>query len=336
MRNNIKLQPLKCSFLAINTEERDSIILTNGIIKHKNESIYLGSIFSSKGSVKSDVILEIQKRQKHFNKFYAFLRENYNAPLLVKERVLEACVSSAVLYNCESWGDANIDCLEILYRKALKYMLGVRTQVCNEFPYIELGKPTLNSIVQKRQYIFYKKCVSDNDWPLQRYIIRKAMDVNCSFITYYTTLANNYTSANEIIEKSLKNLADEVELKANRGKTRYETYIQINPTLSRPTVYDTTTQTYKLHNVTRLRMISHNLKIEIGRHKRPPTPREERLCTCGEIETEKHYLTSCNIYTHIREKYKIKNDHMLHIILDNNSTANYVTDLNNCKEIINR
>ena len=124
-------------------------------------------------------------------------------------------------------------------------MLGVITQVCNEPPYIELGKPTLKSVLQKRQYTFYKKCVGDSDWPLQRYIIRKAMDVNCSHIGYCTRLANTFTSAAEITEKSLKRLKDEVESKANGGKTKYQTYIEINPSLSRPTIYEKSTPTYK-------------------------------------------------------------------------------------------
>ena len=69
------------------------------MIENTSEAIYLGSTFSDKGSVESDVILEIQKRMKFFNKYYAFLRENYTAPLKVKEKVLDACVSSAMLYN---------------------------------------------------------------------------------------------------------------------------------------------------------------------------------------------------------------------------------------------
>ena len=58
-----------------------------------------------------------------------------------------------------------------MYRKALKSMLGIRNTVCNEFPYVELGKPVLISIVHKRQLIFYNKCIRDDDWPMQRYII---------------------------------------------------------------------------------------------------------------------------------------------------------------------
>ena len=181
--NNISLQPKKCGFLAINTTEVESIVLENGgVINCLNEAVYLGSTISGTGNVSADVVSEIKQRQKQFSRFNAFLRENYNAPLSVKEAVLEAGVTSAVLHNCESWGDANLDALEALYKKALKYMLGVRKTVCNEFAYIELAKPTLKSFVLKRQYKFYKNCVQDRDWPLLRHIIRQAMDSKCSYI----------------------------------------------------------------------------------------------------------------------------------------------------------
>ena len=57
--NNIRLQPLKCLFLAINSTETDSMSLTNSAIKHVNEAIYLGYVFSSTGNVNTDVISEI-------------------------------------------------------------------------------------------------------------------------------------------------------------------------------------------------------------------------------------------------------------------------------------
>ena len=37
----------------------------------------------------------------------------------------------------------------------------------------------------------------------------------------------------------------------------------------------------------------------------------------------------------LREKYRVKKEDMLHIILDNNFTGDYVTELNNCYEIVN-
>ena len=334
--NNIRLQPKKCCFLTINSSETESIVLTNGEIKWANQAVYLGSIITGNGDVNADVVAEIKQREKQFSRFQAFLRENYNAPLSVKEKVLEACVSSAVLNNCEAWGNANLSALETLYRKALKYMLGVRKTVCNEFPYIELERPTLTSLVHKRQYKFYKNCTQDRDWPLQRHIIRQALDVKCTFVNHYTKLLRTYNSANDITDKSLQDMRDRIRLKAERGQSRYITYIELNPTLRRPQIYDSIVPTFKLHNATRIRMISHSLQIELGRHRRPIIPSEERLCVCGEVETEKHFTQHCHLYTHIRHKYDINDELELPHILDTRYTHDYITELNDCREIFTR
>ena len=331
--NNISLQPKKCGFLAINTMEVESIVLENGVINCLNEAVYLGSMITSTGNVSADVVSEIKERQKQFSRFTAFLRENYNAPLSVKETVLEAGVTSAVLHNCESWGDANLDALEALYKKSLKYMLGVRKTVCNEFPYIELGRPTIKSLVLKRQYKFYKNCVRDRDWPLLRHIIRQAMDCRCSYIKHYTNLLQKYNSEDEITEQSLQDMKDNVKMKASREQSKYVTYLQQNPTLTKPEIYTSFAPTYKVHHTSRIRMISHCLQIELGRQKRPKTPESERLCKCGEVETEDHFLRKCNMYTHIRHKYDITQETELSHILDNNTTYNYITELHECREI---
>ena len=235
--NQIRLQPKKCCFLAINSSETDSMVLENGEICCKNKAVYLGSIITDTGNVSDDVAAEIKQREKQFSRFQAFLRENYNAPLVAKENALEACVTSAVLNNCEAWGNANISVLEALYHKALKRMLGVRKSVCNELPYVELNRPTLTAIVHKRQYKFYKSCTQDRDWPLLRHIIRQALDARCPFINHYVKLLQTYNSANDITKKSIQDLRDKIQLKAGRGQSRrYLTYIEINPTLSRPDI----------------------------------------------------------------------------------------------------
>jgi hypothetical protein len=334
--NNIRLQPKKCCFLVINSTENENISLEQGEIKCANEAVYLGSIITGTGDVNADVAAETKQREKQFSRFQAFLRENYNAPLCVKEKVLDACVTAAVLHNCETWGNANLSSLEALYRKSIKYMLGIRKTVCNEFPYIELERPTLTSIVQKRQYKFYKNCIQDRDWPLLRHIIRQAMDTKCTFINHYIKLMQTYSSADDITDKSLQEIRHKIHMKAERGQSRYMTYIELNPLLRRPEIYDSIVPTYKLHHTTRIRMISHSLQVELGRQRRPAIPPEERLCKCGEVETEKHYTQHCNQYTHIRQKYTINNEIELQQILDSNFTYDYITELHNCREIFTR
>ena len=50
-----------------------------------------------------------------------------------------------------------------------------------------------------------------------------------------------------------------------------------------------------------VRLSSHWLAIETGRWSRKR--REDRLCTCGEIQTEKHVITQCGRTEHIRAAY---------------------------------
>ena len=61
----------------------------------------------------------------------------------------------------------NLNKLEKQYCKVLKFMLGIRTQTCNELPYLELGLPTLKAIILVKQFKFYKKILVHRDWPCE-------------------------------------------------------------------------------------------------------------------------------------------------------------------------
>ena len=55
--------------------------------------------------------------------------------------------------------------------------------------------------------------------------------------------------------------------------------------------------------LTRLRVSSHKLNIELGRHSRPPIPRANRLCNfCNskEFDDEIHFLTKCEFHSEAR------------------------------------
>ena len=71
----------------------------------------------------------------------------------------------------------------------------------------------------------------------------------------------------------------------NSEKTRDKTYKEINPSLSTSVIYckDSKIPEYARIAITRLRLSSHRLRIETGRWSR--LPKEERLCSCGMIQT---------------------------------------------------
>ena len=57
---------------------------------------------------------------------------------------------------------------------------------------------------------------------------------------------------------------------------------------------------------TRFRVSSHSLAIETvrwNRRGRGRLPIEERLCTCGQVQSEQHVISDCTISQHIRDQY---------------------------------
>ena len=51
----------------------------------------------------------------------------------------------------------------------------------------------------------------------------------------------------------------------------------------------------------RLRLGSHSLRVETGRWSR--TPRENRLCICGNVQDEIHVLLHCPLTHHLRHEF---------------------------------
>ena len=81
--------------------------------------------------------------------------------------------------------------------------------------------------------------------------------------------------------------------------------MNINPELPPPShqIYSYTGNYYESRRIifTKLRLSSHDLAIERGRSSR--TPRDNRLCVCGQIQTEEHIICECIVSADIRHMY---------------------------------
>ena len=106
--NLLNLNLGKSGFLIINPKEGDrksNINLNTGLLKYKPNFEYLGVIVSDSGVLKCDVISYIDHKRANVTvKFTNFYKTNRNAPLHVKLDVLDKCVTSALMYGCETWG----------------------------------------------------------------------------------------------------------------------------------------------------------------------------------------------------------------------------------------
>ena len=72
-------------------------------------------------------------------------------------------------------------------------------------------------------------------------------------------------------------------------KSKLQAYAEMNPEMKVSGVYTETDsyvpEQYRVQ-YTRLRLVSHNLRIETGRWAR--LPRDQRLCRYGQVQMEKH------------------------------------------------
>ena len=326
--NHIRLQSTKCGFMVINGKSVSDITplkLKQGIIKNKESEVYLGSTITNSTKITDDIEADSKIRNINIIKYYGFLRENRNAPTSLKLKVLEACTVTTLLYNSETWGSANIQAIEVKYRKLLKAILGVKTTTCNEIIYLELGRISIKTQIKIQQYRFWKKIQElDNDEPLQK-IIKSARHHKLEIIRYYDELLEKYTNIDEIKEEFINEIKNDINQKCEIGRSKYVIYKLINPNLEIPTIYDNLKTQNEVELIAKLRTSSHNLKVESGRKSR--IPRELRLCTCGKIEDETHFLLSCVKYQHLRLKYQVNENDNVGDMLSRNDLIGYIKEL---------
>ena len=135
-------------------------------------------------------------------------------------------------------------------------------------------------------------------------VIKAVLEARYSTRTYVDGLIQETVDDIQIAKETLQNNI------MTSDSSRRVTYREINPDLKVHGIYSTK------HNVpeherilfTRFRLASHSLAVEVGRwsrRSRGRLPLEERLCTCGAIQTEVHVVQQCPLTQNIRETHNI-------------------------------
>ena len=287
--------------------------------------ICLGSAITNSTKIADDVTEDIKLRQVSIVKYFAFLRNNSNAPVDVKLIVLDACILSSLLYNAETWANAKFQRLEIVYRRMLKSILGVGMTTCTEFLYLELGVLSVKVRVIIKQWKFWKKVLAMNSWNPLAYVIQQARKYKLKEVKHYDDLVNKYSSVEDIVNEFNEDVKAKIRSKAENGRSKYITYLEINPELETPQIYEQLANKKLVSMIAKLRTSSHNLRIEMGR--RTGTSREQRICHCGnDIETERHFLLECGLYHEMRAKHHIESMQTPVALLNNVEYVNFIRD----------
>lgn len=299
----------KTKFFVIHGEDgdADTIRVNDLVIEHCRNYSYLGSPFTSDGSVSSAVKAHSAAKLCHVLKYISFVTKNNDLPFVVKRRVFEAALMSAVLYGCESWVNADYKPVTKLYNWALKQMLGVRKTTSNKVCYAEVGMPSLPDLIRLKQHKFFRRM----------WLERSGMSDDPLMLAVRVTLASRTPTARRIdsfISTEPPSLSTIVENVCNdiaySDSSRCVAYKEINPHFTVHDIYKQKHVINEFHRIsfTRFRVCGHSLAIETGRWNRRGRgglPVVERLCQCGLVQTERHVVEVCPLTAHLRTTYNV-------------------------------
>ena len=307
----------KTKFMVVNgsMDDKEPLIYNNNVINYCKQYIYLGSPFTDDGSPSTAIKIHASNKMCHALKFISFVNKNNDVPFVVKKKIFDAALMSAMLYGCESWLNGDLKPVEKLYKWCIKQLLGVRKTTNNDVCLLELGLPPLRALVKAKQRNFFTKMwierIDFDSDPLMH-----AMRVVLGYGDSMSRLVRDLSTVNTNDVEEAKNIMKSKIL--NSLSNRLVFYKSINPELN---VHDVYTKHIKVNEIeriswTRLRLSAHSLAIERGRWNRRGRgrlPVEERLCSCGQVQTESHIIENCPMSLQLRQANNIStvNDLML-------------------------
>ena len=172
---------------------------------------------------------------------------------------------------------------------------------------VELGCPELHSLVRASQRKFFSQAWNE----------RRGM-IDDPLIHAVRVTRKNNNSVSRYIRDMLENDMDDIliskeKLKADLAlslSNRMAVYRQINSELKVHAIYTDKVTVDELERVnwTRMRLSSHSLAVEVGRWNRRgrgSLPMDERLCICGQVQTEQHIIEVCPRTENIRRQWNV-------------------------------
>ena len=226
-------------------------------------------------------------------------------------------------YSSEIWGYHQGSDIKRVHTRYLRYLLGVKRSTNLSALYSELGRKPLIIYRQLRMLKYWIKLRNTND-PLLKSMfnmlttdvendityngLNKAFQIKCildklGLSNLWNTPLNTQISYHLIKQRLLDQYNQTLTSDINNSN-RLRLYKRFKENNEYEKYLDVIKNRKMQRTLSRFRMSSHDLTIEIGRHI--GSERHERLCkkcNMNLIEDEYHFLLVCPHYTNIRRKY---------------------------------
>ena len=352
--------------LTVNVEKTKIVVFRKGGVLGNNDHwfyagheieivsqfTYLGIVFSSGGSFMQNSKTLAGKALRALHQLWQLLKE-VQAPVNTSLNLFDSLVASVLNYGSEIWGFMQADYIERVHRKFCKYLLNVKTSTNNYAVYNELGRYPLviERYIRIVKYWFSLLHKCKRNCILNAVYMSMETDVqgddrNILWLTKLKNLLERNGFADVwrypfsvdqkiFIPLFRRRLIDNFLVELRVGLYTYSSmtlYRELKDDFNLAEYLKTLDNKKHRNAISKLRMSSHRLAIEKGRHN--DIARQNRkciFCTTNDIEDEYHFVLICPRYQTLRlqhiKRYYRTNPSMLKFIQLLNSTGKTLKNL---------
>ena len=346
------------NYLKLNLTKTKIIVFSRGKIRnipkffYGNEQVevvkdyvYLGVKFNYNGSFTKAMEKQTDQARKAMFSMLTKARR-LQLPVDIQIELFEKTVLPVLLYGCEVWGCANIDAIEVFYRKFLKIILKVGKATPNCIVYGETGRLPLQFNIFKRITSFWLKITEDKPKKIATkfyYIMFKLQNTGEYNFKWLNTVKSILETTGHInLWEQQEQYTTKKHIVKHIPSAVKESIISITKEKIESGSRCTNFKIFKKHlNFEQyLTILSprHRIimsKFRCGYNRLPindfrffgtadVSEKHCKLCTLGEIGDEYHYLFSCPYFLYERKLY-LKNEFTV------NPNANKMCKLFNSK-----
>ena len=282
---------------------------------------YLGNIFHETRTIRGDVFKHTYdylcvKSQRDLFSLNKQLNHLGTLPPKLSLHLFKTNIEPILTYGSEIWGTNKSGCDEIdtFSLRFMKSVLGVKSSTSTIAVYEELGFFPPSLVAHTRVLCYYKRLLHMSSHKLARRAFESQMSLhNQGFNTWIGKVKELSWNINididnadpgtfkELCKKILKDkFIEKWNTSLNNGASSIlRTYATFKQTFEMGFYLENVNQFRYRNAITKLRVSSHALEIERGRHCGLSV--EERVCGyCHCIEGEKHFLFHCSIVKEAR------------------------------------
>ena len=286
--------------------------LKDAFIYSTNSYKYLGLMITPSGALIHGLADLKDRAMRAYYKLKQKLGHLFRRHINITLHLYNTLVRPILLYASDYWGCLKMPTnnpIETAHMRFCKDLLGVQKQTTNLGVLLELGEIPL-TVLARNNCIrnFSRITVIKQANTLLTTLAQEIPTNNSWFHTTQHSLdvtgigKNNDSICKHLLQRLSDVFYQEAQQDLNRESSKLRTYKEIKINVGRERYLTHPMSVEVRITFTKLRLSNHSLMIEVGRHRKVDVA--ERWCPfcLNRIETEKHFLLQCKLYTSIREE----------------------------------